>query len=378
MTGNCCENCFNDTYVVSYIRRTGKIGICDYCNSKYVKIKDVNIIAEVAKKGLLKKYEDAVESIPYESREEGYLLPSSNCFDIVEKEKLLNTRYKSFERLFEDLFGYDDTPYVRKDYFGPPTGSGDDIESWEYFCETIKHNNRFTAFYSITTDPDSKLSHFIKNVLTIFNSEKLLSKIRINKKIYRARIFNNDFTLDNNSLTAPPPESAKANRMSPDGIPFFYGCFGKSACIYEVRPSLYDKVAVGEFETIKDLNLLNLANKLDSRINLFDPKYEFYFEEFVRDFLIHFAKDINRPILNESSKVEYIPTQAFIEFIRFHSSKKYDGIIFNSSVKFGAKNIVLFKGKEISDPNSKDALLKFNSAKIYDIFTIDYHYVEKK
>ena len=62
-------------------------------------------------------------------------------------------------------------------------------------------------------------------------------------------------------------------------------------------------------------------------------------------FLKLFHNEISKPISADKSELEYIPTQAFSEYLRFIQRAKdgshFDGIIYKSSL-VGTDNIVLF------------------------------------
>ena len=41
----CCENCFFDNVLINKVKKIGKIGTCDYCESENVKCVDLEQIA---------------------------------------------------------------------------------------------------------------------------------------------------------------------------------------------------------------------------------------------------------------------------------------------------------------------------------------------
>ena len=55
--------------------------------------------------------------------------------------------------------------------------------------------------------------------------------------------------------------------------------------------------------------------------------------------------DLSKPIRRYDSEIEYIPTQFICEYIRYISDA--DGILFNSSLHNGGKNIVLFNQDKV-------------------------------
>jgi hypothetical protein len=182
--------------------------------------------------------------------------------------------------------------------------------------------------------------------------------------------------------------------MSPAGISFFYGCLEPETSIAEVRSSVGDRVAIGEFEVLRDLRILDLSQPIEGSISIFSEDYSFSYEEYVKPFLRHFVADIAKPIRPHEADILYVPTQVFTEFIRFHSfqepfmpnvfgdqtaripeSFNIDGIMFPSSLRSGGTNIVLFRGPDISvscHAHPRDAWLRYYRYSIHEVRSITY------
>jgi RES domain len=60
-------------------------------------------------------------------------------------------------------------------------------------------------------------------------------------------------------LSAPPKERARAGRMTVEYIPAFYGAFSEDTALAEMRPSIGDQVAVGEFVLQKTLKVFDFT-----------------------------------------------------------------------------------------------------------------------
>ena len=69
-------------------------------------------------------------------------------------------------------------------------------------------------------------------------------------------------------------------------------------------------------------------------------------------FLRSFHDEISKPVDPNDEAIDYIPTQVFSEYLRYiqktDSGKKYDGIIYKSSLTT-KKNIVLFYDNKTSE-----------------------------
>ena len=55
----------------------------------------------------------------------------------------------------------------------------------------------------------------------------------------------------------PPTEYAGDGRMNARGISVFYGAFDQATCVAEIRPPVGSYVAMGRFELVRDVRLLD-------------------------------------------------------------------------------------------------------------------------
>jgi hypothetical protein len=388
MNYNCCTNCFSDSEIQKFIESEEKIGNCSYCKSKKVHTCNVNDVGEFIMEGFLRYYEDAANQVGYCSSDGGYQLPTSDIADILlYQEEIFGDALNDPDVLLKDLVINDGTPYVRKDPYGPPSGDPDEMRYWENFCKTVKTKQRFTAFLSSEDEaqydhsqPKNFLFHLANNFMPT-----LIDILQPGAKIYRARINNEDKKLSHKELTSPPPQRSRNSRMSPAGISFFYGGLTPEVCVHEVRPNVAENIVVAEFEVIQELFVLNLALEFEARRSIFDPDYNFSYEEYFKPFLEHFAHDISKPIRKTDNEIEYIPTQVFTEFIKAINFKTQFywqdsngnesdvfvcGLQFKSSIMQDGMNIVLFRGPDISttdSTNSEGAWLFYKGNKTHKV-----------
>ena len=293
-------------------------------------------------------------------------MPTSDISEIlIEEEDIFGELLDDPHLLLDDLVSNDCTPYVRKDPYGPPSGGLEEIRYWENFCKVVKNEQRFTTFLSLGEDDrydHSKPGNFLFHLAEHF-MPSLISILPPTTRIFRARIEEGNRRFGHIDLTSPRVEYSKNSRMSPAGISFFYGGMEPETCIHEVRPDIGENVVVGEFEIIQNLFVLDLSTEIESRKSIFDPDYVFSYEEYFKPFLVHFVTDISKPIRKTDNEIEYVPTHVFTEFLKtvnfkdhfFYPDEKgekadilLNGILFKSSIKRGGKNLVLFRGPDIS------------------------------
>lgn len=277
--------------------------------------------------------------------------------------------------------------------------SSKEMEYWKWFCKTVKQERRFTIFNKLSsfnegfdlgfhTDPFL----FFKVLLeTILHDKDFYATLTKGQTIFRARRVTKGKKFEPKDFSSPPFEKAVFGRMNPQHISFFYGAKDYKTCIWELRPGIEDEIAVATFKIKKDLILFNLS--VDVEIGAFsDKKIDgVQFKLFLKEFL----NNIQKPIRIADSSYEYLPTQAFTEFIRILSVKdleifpvndrieelihnenfkRFSGIQFSSSLKKDGENIVLFKGPEISQNESANQWIEYESHEFYKIDEINYRY----
>lgn len=148
-------------------------------------------------------------------------------------------------------------------------------------------------------------------------------------------------------LNAPPKQFAKAGRMNPAGVPFFYGAFDRSTCVAELRPPVGGNVVSGEFVVSRDVRVFDFANLDTAYIenaptSYFDDTYQ---EQKQREhFLKSLHKIISSPVLPDDEH-EYLVTQVIAEYFATQPLNPIEGVIFRSAQRqndSNARNIVLF------------------------------------
>jgi hypothetical protein len=149
-------------------------------------------------------------------------------------------------------------------------------------------------------------------------------------------------------LGTPSRGSARfSNRMSPAGIPMFYGAFDEQTAIaetYDASQGNQVVITVAEFVTARDFPVLDLT-KLPQIPSLFDSDRRDTRPGLI--FLNDFISDLSAPIeKNGREHIEYVPTQVVTEFFRHcykhptHGAVR--GILYKSAQRTGGDCCVLF------------------------------------
>jgi hypothetical protein len=379
---NCCINCFNDDSIKAFISCGETIGDCDYCESVNIPVADVDDIGKFIMEGIERKYEDAANSVLYNSEEGGYQYETLLINEILmDEEEIFTDNVRDFDQLIEDLVSPDGTAYVRIDPYGPLSGGISEIDSWKKFCSLVKTKKRYTLFNDFNRDNNDVNDplYFLNCLINILKNRSehgCIQYLKQNNRIYRGRLLKMNGDFQHTDMTSPPIESTINNRFSPIGISFFYGSFDKDTCISEMRPSVGEKVCIAEFLILKELKILDLSNDLGRYTSIFSDEYVFDNEEYFKPFMNHFVKSIAKPIRISDKDFEYIPTQIITEYLRFNPELKLNGIKYKSSIKRGGINIVLFKGPNISTENTQDqkSWLLYKGCNKYKAINVKYGY----
>jgi hypothetical protein len=117
-------------------------------------------------------------------------------------------------------------------------------------------------------------------------------------------------------LGTPPPRKASQSRMSPAGIPMFYGATDLDTAYAETITAATEAAKAVTFTTTRAARIVDL-DRLPSAPSFFDLS-----EQAVRDrpslgFLAGFRRDVSAPIEHDDRiHIDYVPTQIVGEYLR--------------------------------------------------------------
>lgn len=138
----------------------------------------------------------------------------------------------------------------------------------------------------------------------------------------------------------PLPERASEGRANPKGISFLYLATKRDTALAEVRPWIGSLISVAQFETQRDLKIINFASDQKTLIYSEEPSSVKKAEAV----WARIDKAFARPITPSDDVADYVPTQIIAELFK---SKGFEGIAFRSSLDSSAilekgHNMVLF------------------------------------
>ena len=368
-----CAACVTDPFLAEWIAEHAEANACSFCDA----VSDQPIAAPfedftgAVLGGLGFDWnEPTQEGIMYISREGGWQASLSTTADV-----LYDVRLSENDDLIAALVDMIDCEaWIERDFY-----RGTDSQrlswGWDSFKAFTKNHTRYFFLHAPgdghdELTPAEVLATVSDMVRTKLADEELIKTIGGDTDLIRIRVDDQPQTMASAIGTPKPEHAHQSNRMSPAGIPMFYGAFDLDTAHAETfDPTTHagKSLSVGTFRPLRDLTLLDLA-ELPPVPSVFDIDRQPVIHSL--RFLHAFAADISRPIVRgDREHIEYVPTQIVTEYFRrlFRSAdgRTLDGIIYRSAKQTGAKAFVLFCENEqcidAGDPQSEASLLRLES-----------------
>lgn len=374
--GHICADCVRDEWLKQWVEDEASSSTCSFCGAT-----DEEPIAA--------SFEDFVgrvmvgirfhwnhpddEGIAYESAEGGYQASISDNSDVV-WDLDVSENDAVVEALIDSI---EDNGWVSRGFYA---GTERDwlASGWDRFKEIIKHHSRFFFLrpdeegyhFGPEIEPHEMLDTIASVVVDKLGDYSLIRSLELGSELVRVRLDAKVQHKSASALGAPPAEFAtQSNRMSPAGVPMFYGAFDFETAFAETVDHDTSKdaiVSVGKFKPLRALRILDLAN-LPELPSIYDEDRNYLIHAL--SFLHAFAYDISRPIQRDGREhIEYVPTQIVTEYFRrvFRiEGERLDGVAYTSSRAKGKSAFVIFCENEQcidGEPTGKDGeLLKLSA-----------------
>jgi HEPN/RES N-terminal domain 1/RES domain len=328
---------------------------CDYCDREAAEpiAADTDIVMTHIGESFRSEYTDPANILPYETAEGGYQGEWFHTDDLVLR---IGEEIGCDDFVTDLIDAYADEAWCDRDHFG---GSPDEVLSfsWWRFAELVKYHARYLFLQHRDDDefgerlgPGEMLARIADYVI----ETGLLTEIPADTSIFRARPHPQDETYNAAAdLGTAPREKTFSNRMSPAGIPHFYGAFDAETATAEVvniRRPRSDAVTVGQFTSPAPIRVIDLA-RLPELPSLFDAERRHMRPaiRFLGEFSDRISEPVNTPTSSEHEVIAYVPTQVVSEYFRTIFSRDYErvfGLIYRSARRDGGVSCVLFVRRE--------------------------------
>jgi len=339
-----CSDCFGDECIKEFIEGQAEELKCDYCGRESSKpiAADIDEVIEYIRDCISTEWGDPDdELVPVEDGQ--YVWPVTNSYELFYDEIQLDANPDVLEDIIK---AFVEESWFKKDYrTADPMLSG-----WALFVEEVKHHRRY--FFGLEENErfssDILPSEFLDRLGKEISELELIRTLRTTDTIFRVRIHDPNVTLSTASELGPPPTELAVypNRMSPAGIPMFYGSFDIDTAIketYKPKRNRQSVATIGKFRPLRELVALDLTSLPDIP-SIFD-EHRGYLRPTIM-FLSAFVEELRKPVeKDDKAHIEFVPTQVFTEYIRQaykFDDVRFEAIIYPSAISPSGVSCVLF------------------------------------
>lgn len=372
-----CFDCIGNYAISEFIRTNAEEHSCDYCGredeSQPISV-HIEVVMQLIVDGIRSEWGDPNdECVGWDGGWVGARVLDN--YDLIYDELGYELMIDN-EELNDDIINsMNDQQWCEIDPYGLRPYQAD-FYTWEQFCRQVKHESRYVFFKINDEDPysDNYYSQPFEILDTIGETINELGLIKSDSNIYefyRGRTHNTSVGYRTVKDLAPPPKEKAlySNRMSPAGIPMFYGAFDRLTALEEIRDSK-EYVTIGAFKNLRALRLIDFTNV---------PKVPSVFDTEKRQlrnailFLQKFVNDLSKPVDKDNTEhIEYVPTQIVTEYFRrvfkTDENENIDGVLYPSSkVSGGICCVLFFENKDCTQDevdNTKALILTSSSLEV--------------
>jgi Zn ribbon nucleic-acid-binding protein len=267
-----CPDCLENAALKELAEENLDADECDYCGRTGEGVAtDTDVVMTRIGESFHSEYRDPVHELPYDSGEGGYQGEWFGTWDLVFEELGEDIGHEDFVQ--DMILAFGGNGWCQRDYFTLRADQALSF-SWERFAELVKHESRY-LFLEHRDDDEYREQHevepagMLRKLGELVVDGGLIRELEPGTAIYRARDHAAGVAYTTAAeLGTAPPEVAFANRMSPAGIPLFYGAFDADTAVREAwagpAPSR-ELVSVGRFTNSATLAVIDLAALPETR-----------------------------------------------------------------------------------------------------------------
>ena len=306
-----CENCFNDEEIQVNIRNHNQIGECDLCGCCGVHIIDIDDFEDF--------FTEILRLFHKDDNGEDVVSCIQRDWDIFADDSFAS-------KIINYFLGKSNLPYSLIDKVDYIANVNKYIDKWNELKYEIRTKTRF--YSSLMSYFDDKGSLLKSNLMLVKGEQFYRARIVPARRLY----------LTKKEMGCPPADKATPGRANPVGIPYLYLCKSPETTLYETRAVYLDKVTIGTFRLVRDLNILDFTSSISLYL-AFNGDVELKDAVAQYRLMQRISNDLSKPLRRYDTDLEYVPTQSICEYCKM---KGIDGIIFRSSLHKDGMNLVLF------------------------------------
>jgi hypothetical protein len=347
-----CDECVSDEALKAFVQENAEAERCDYCGREADDpiASSFDDFAQALQDGFDVDWEDALEFMPTDGADWAIPNAQKDISDILDDYEL-----ELHEQLRRDVIErFQDTTFAPRYYFG--VAPDERLRyGWDAFVEHVTHRSRY-LFLTTGDDADPgeiPVSEMLRELGAAVQEAGLVSELPEGTLLHRVRSHGrDDYPSTASELGAPPVEyAAISSRMSPNGIPMFYGARDRDTALRETSSgsrgiAWYLTVAV--WEAGPGFQVLDLVDP-PAIPSVFDAERRHLIGAL--RFLHVFVDEVRKRIARDQQEhIEYVPTQIVAEYLRHlyehQTGQHVHGIAYRSAAVADGSNVALFIGND--------------------------------
>lgn len=343
-----CDRHLDDDYLRELVASAPDESHCDYCDrveDEPFAIHLQVLVEEVA--GVIAAYwEDAVEFVPWDGGEGGWQWSASDIRDVLDDE--FSWYFEDGTDLAGDLFEcFLDREIASRSLMVSTTEQKLRF-GWRQFVQLVTHETRY--LFQTPKDTSDHYSYdeevppweMLDRVGDAVRTSGLVKQLDAGSTWYRGRPHTASEVVSNGRElgTAPVDRAYLSNRMSPAGIPMFYGAREEQTARLETQQPKYG-LTTGRFTATQILKVVDFT-AIPELPSFFDLSKRQRRE--VLRFMQQFVEEMGKPVARDGHEhVDYVPTQIVTEYFRRQfGPDRIDGLLYPSVQDPGGVACVLF------------------------------------
>ncbi len=352
-----CDRHVDDYALEALIREHASQPQCSFCDRQADEAiaADADAVLEHIARCLKREWCDPVEVLFYDKEDDRWAGSVYDFEDVLGQEGEWPFCDDNFETFVLDAFR--ESAWTPND----PAALGENEAlqfSWREFKDTVKHRTRFVfVLLDKPADPGEpgwavRLGgDMLRELAELINRYGLVAELAEGTVLHRIRVHRADQApAAARELGTPPEKHASQSRMSPAGIPMFYGATDQATAHAETVTDDTEAATAATFTTTRAARIVDL-DRLPRVPSLFDLSEQAIKSRPSLGFLAGFRYDVSAQIERDDRiHIEYVPTQVVCEYLRYvfrdAEGQPVDGLGWESSQRPGGHNIVLFVGNE--------------------------------
>jgi hypothetical protein len=332
-----CTGCVDDDVLEAVLSvAENDEDACSFCGQSPAA--ELDVLLETFVAAIHNEYRSADdEGVSYDGREGGYQWTILETWEVVENcggsdvlvgEGLLDA-------VCDALI---DKPWVPADFIAPRRDEAL-RDGWARLCEQVQYRTRYVFWLREPGEEhlgagEVSAARILDHVGDIVDRLGLVKELPVGTRLWRA-LTHDEPQVDwaaQRLGTAPRQYARQANRMSPAGIPMFYGAIDVETAVQETSLRSEEPWATAAaFETSSPCNVVDFTD-LPPVPSLFDLDRAADRRPLM--FLRDFAAQLTAPARSTYEQIDYVPTQVVTEYLLhvFRPEAPLSGLLYTSSL----------------------------------------------